>query len=163
MLSRLSLLSAVLVIGLGASPGMAEPKTAAFFGLLFINTTLSETSEEEQARMQMVEARLVEGLESSGKYQLVDIDPVEPKTRIYSNMSNCNGCDTDLANELGADVAITGEVQKTSNLILGMSIYIRDAKTGALVAGGSADMRGNNDAIWLRTVNWILKNRLLNE
>lgn len=165
MRARRLLPLATLLLSLSLSPQMAgaEAKTAAFFGLLFINTTLANTTEAEEARMKVMETRLIEELEASGKYRMIDIAPVEPKTRIYSNMSNCNGCDTDLAKELGADVAITGEVQKTSNLILAMSIYIRDAETGALVAGGSADMRGNTDESWLRTVNWILKNRLLKE
>ncbi|MEM0922345.1 MAG: DUF3280 domain-containing protein [Pseudomonadota bacterium] len=141
--------------------GRAEPAKAAFFGVLFINTSQSETSAEEEARLAALEARLIEKLEASGRYLMVDTAPVAAKINLYANPADCNGCDSDLARELGADVAITGEVQKTSDLILGLSIYIRDAGTGALVAGGSADMRGNTDLIWQRTLDWVLRNRVL--
>ena len=36
---------------------------------------------------------------------------------------NCGGCDMRLARRIGAELAITGTVQKVSNLILNMNIY----------------------------------------
>jgi hypothetical protein len=50
-----------------------------------------------------------------------------------------------LARRIGAELAITGTVQKVSNLILNMNIYVRDASSGATTAAMSADMRGNTD------------------
>jgi hypothetical protein len=47
----------------------------------------------------------------------------------------------------GAELAITGTVQKVSNLILNMNIYVREASTGATIAAMSADMRGNTDVV----------------
>jgi hypothetical protein len=61
----------------------------------------------------------------------------------------------------GAELAITGTVQKVSNLILNMNIYVRDASTGATIAAMSADMRGNTDETWSRTLDWLVRNRLL--
>jgi uncharacterized protein YeeX (DUF496 family) len=51
--------------------------------------------------------------------------------------------------------------QKVSNLILNMNIYVRDASTGATIVGMSADMRGNTDESWSRTLDWLVRNRLL--
>ena len=65
------------------------------------------------------------------------------------------------AQELGADVAITGLVQKVSALILNMNIYVRDARSGQLITGMSADFRGNTDESWSRTMSYLLRNRLL--
>jgi Protein of unknown function (DUF2380) len=62
---------------------------------------------------------------------------------------------------IGAELAITGTVQKVSNLILNMNIYVRDASTGATIAAMSADMRGNTDESWSRTLDWLVRNRLL--
>ena len=62
-----------------------------------------------------------------------------------------------LAQRIGAELAITGTVQKVSNLILNMNIYVRDATIAAM----SADMRGNTDETWSRTLNWLVHNRLL--
>ena len=60
-----------------------------------------------------------------------------------------------------AELAITGTVQKVSNLILNINIYVRDASSGATIAAMSADMRGNTDKSWSRTLDWLVRNRLL--
>jgi uncharacterized protein YeeX (DUF496 family) len=52
-------------------------------------------------------------------------------------------------------------VQKVSNLILNINIYVRDASSGATIAAMSADMRGNTDESWSRTLDWLVRNRLL--
>jgi hypothetical protein len=52
-------------------------------------------------------------------------------------------------------------VQKVSNLILNVNIYLRSAHTGHLVTSASADMRGNTDESWSRTVSYLVRNRLL--
>lgn len=160
---RIGLVAIVLVLMCPLQSMADTAKPSAFFGVLFINTTLAPTSDEERARMAELERRLVDGLEASGHYAMIDTTPVRAKMDLYSNLSNCNGCDTDMAKELGADFAISGELQKTSNLILALSIYIKDAETGALVAGGSADMRGNTDESWFRTLSWLLRNRILKD
>ena len=46
-----------------------------------------------------------------------------------------------------ADLAITGVVQKVSNLILNINIYLRDVHSGRLITAMSADLRGNTDEI----------------
>jgi Protein of unknown function (DUF2380) len=70
-------------------------------------------------------------------------------------------CDVQYAQQLGADLAITGLVQKVSALILNMNIYLRDAHTGRLIASMSADFRSNTDESWSRTMSFLLRNRLL--
>ena len=67
----------------------------------------------------------------------------------------------ELAGELGADLAMTGVVQKVSNLILNINLYLRDVHTGQLVAAASADMRGNTDESWSRATAYLVRNRLL--
>src|SRR5262249_9690849 len=79
----------------------------------------------------------------------------------HKSLYACGGCDIQLARRLGAELAITGTVQKVSNLILNMNIYVRDASSGATIAAMSADMRGNTDQTWSRTLNWLVHNRLL--
>ena len=78
-----------------------------------------------------------------------------------SNLQACGGCDIQLARRIGAELAITGTVQKVSNLILNMNIYVREASSGATIAAMSADMRGNTDESWSRTLDWLVRNRLL--
>jgi hypothetical protein len=66
-----------------------------------------------------------------------------------------------LAQRIGAELAITGTVQKVSNLILNMNIYVRDTSSRATIAAMSADMRGNTDESWSRALHWLVHNRLL--
>jgi hypothetical protein len=157
---RILSLIAVLVIVL-AAPAAAEPQKAAFFGILVVDNSLGGNHDAEDERARKMERLLVETLEDSGRYAFVDVSPVADEAARYSNLAHCNGCDAEMARALGADVAITGEVHKTSNLILHIGIYIRSAETGALVNGGSADIRGNTDESWRRGVEFILKRRVL--
>ena len=52
-------------------------------------------------------------------------------------------------------------VQKVSNLILSLNIYLRDTRSGQLIASMSADFRGNTDKSWQRSASYLLRNRLL--
>jgi hypothetical protein len=99
-------------------------------------------------------------LTESGKFQLLDIAPVNAAAH-GSNLQACGGCDVQYAQRLGADLAITGVVQKVSNLILNLNIYVRDVHTGQLVTAMSADFRGNTDESWSRTMSYLVRNRLL--
>ena len=66
-----------------------------------------------------------------------------------------------MAQQLGADLEITGIVQKVSNLILNINVYLRDVQTGRLVTAASADMRGNTDESWSRAMRYLMRERLL--
>jgi hypothetical protein len=76
------------------------------------------------------------------------------------NPSQCNGCDAKLARALGADLAVTAEVQKVSNLILTINVYVREAGSGTLLRMGNADIRSNTDESWRRGVDYVLRNRI---
>ena len=139
-------------------------QTVAVFDFELIDTSLEGeirgARPDEQARLDQVSWRLREKLKDSGRFSLVDIAPVAAEARA-SNLQGCGGCDTRLAGRIGAELSITGTVQKVSNLILNMNIYVRDASSGAAIAAMSADMRGNTDESWFRTLDWLIRNRLL--
>ena len=65
------------------------------------------------------------------------------------------------AEPTGARKAITGTVQKVSNLILNINLYIRDVETKELDQVMSVDIRGNTDQSWSRGVSWLVRNRIL--
>jgi hypothetical protein len=158
-------LTALLALALpcAASQAAGAPQTVAYFGVLFLNTSPESTTPDEERRLAAMDRRLREALADSGRYDFVDTAPVAEEAARYGNLAHCNGCDARLAARLGADLALTGEVQKTSNLILHISVYLRDAETGALVDGGSADIRGNTDESWARGIDYLLRNRLLED
>jgi hypothetical protein len=120
------------------------------------------TRPEEMARLDRLAPRLREALAASGRFAVVPIDAVEARAKAQ-NLQICGGCDRTLAREAGANVSITGQVQKVSTLILNMTIYVRDVETGRDIQVESVDMRGDTDESWSRGIDWLIRNRILNK
>jgi hypothetical protein len=146
------------------SPARADPPKAAVFDFEFVDTSLQGEVDgpraDEQGRLMRAGDQVRRALAESGKFVVLDIAPVNAAAH-GSHLQACGGCDVWYAQQLGADLAVTGVVQKVSNLILNMNIYLRDAHTGRLVTSMSADIRGNTDESWSRGIAFLLRNRLL--
>jgi hypothetical protein len=138
----------------------------AVFDFEIIDTSLDGemkgTSTEEKARLAKLAPVLREKLAASDRYIVVDAAPVMERAHAQ-NLQACGGCDATLAREAGADVALTGTVQKVSNLILNINIYLRDAKDDRLLQSMSADFRGNTDESWSRALSYLIRHKLLAE
>ena len=52
-------------------------------------------------------------------------------------------------------------MQKVSNLILNINVYMEDAESGKMKFARSIDIRGNTDESWSRAASYLLRNRLL--
>jgi hypothetical protein len=152
--------AALLLTG---SVALADPPKLAVFDFELIDTSLPGEfygSKPEEARLVRISEQLRKALIESGRFQVLDIAPVRDAAR-HANLQACGDCDLKLAGELGAELEITGMVQKVSNLIINLNIYLRDVKTGTMIAAASADMRGNSDEAWSRTMSYLIRNRLL--
>ena len=151
-----------MLLSVIAAPAGAQ--TVAAFDFELIDTSLEGEIKgvrpDEQARLARLSEQLRQRLRESGRFTLVDITPVAGEA-YAANLQTCGGCDVRLAQRVGAELALTGTVQKVSNLILNMNIYIRDASSGRTVAAMSADVRGNTDESWSRALDWLVRNRLL--
>jgi hypothetical protein len=145
-------------------PTAAAERTLAVFDFELIDTSLEGEMRgrqaDEQARLTLISEQLRRRLSESGRFRLVDMTPVAAQARA-SNLQACGGCDARLARMAGAELAVTGTVYKVSTLILNMSIYIREAESGRPVAQMNADFRSNTDESWSRTLDWLVRNRLL--
>jgi hypothetical protein len=146
------------------APAPAEQMKVAVFEFELIDTSLDGAMNgpraDEQRRLSRLAEELRKRLAASGRYLPVDISSVAAEAH-RSNLQACGGCDAKLAKQAGAELAVTGTVQKISNLILNMNIYIRDAGDGHPVTQMSADFRGNTDESWSRALDWLIRNRLL--
>jgi hypothetical protein len=142
----------------------ADPPKLAVFDFEMIDTSLEGEMHgkrrDEQQRLMGVGDQLRNELGGSGKFRIVDIAPVNAAAH-QSNLQACGGCDAKLARELGAELYITGVVQKVSNLILNINVYLHDAQSGRLVTAASADMRGNTEESWTRATRYLVRERLL--
>ncbi len=147
-----------------AAPARADPPKVAVFDFELIDTSadgeVAGPKTGEQDRLMRADQRLRKELAESGKFQVLDIAPVRAEAQ-GSNLQACGGCDVQLAQKLGADLAMTGVVLKVSALILNINIHVRDTQTGRLIASMSVDLRGNTDESWSRAMSYLLRNRLL--
>jgi hypothetical protein len=147
-----------------AAPAHADPPKVAVFDFELVDTSLQGEVDgprtDEHDRLMRVGDQLRKALAESGKFELLDIAPVNAAAH-GSNLQACGGCEVEYAQRLGADLAITGTVQKVSNLILNINIYLHDVHTGRLITSMSADFRGNTDESWSRATSYLVRNRLL--
>jgi hypothetical protein len=166
-MSRITIMRALLVVLLTlmiSAPARADPPKLAVFDFELVDTSLQGEVDgprkEEQARLMRVGDQVRKELAESGKFDLLDISPVNAAAH-GSNLQACGGCDVQYARRLDADLAITGVVQKVSNLILNINIYLRDVHSGRLITSMSVDLRGNTNESWSRATSYLLRNRLL--
>jgi hypothetical protein len=115
--------------------------------------------EAEQQRLKTVSQRLRDAMAASGRFDIVDVAPMAAKVR-SANLQSCGNCTDDFARELGARLAVTGFVYKVSELILSMTVIVRDAQTGQPVTSAVVDLRGNTDESWKRSIDYLYKNVL---
>jgi hypothetical protein len=158
-------LAAVIAL-CGASAGetsaqAADPPRVAFFGFTMINTSLEPTKPEEEARLRMLDELLRNKLDASGRFSLVAVSPeLQHEIARGPEIRDCNGCERSYARKAGADWAAWGTVQKVSNLILNINLYLEDAQTGKLAFVKSIDIRGNTDESWRRGLDYMLRHYL---
>ncbi|MEJ1160807.1 DUF3280 domain-containing protein [Prosthecomicrobium sp. N25] len=164
---RSALLAVALALaGLAPSSAAAAKVKVALFLFELEDTSLEGELRgeraDETARLRLVtdEARRLIA-EADPDVAFVDLAPVAAKLAEKAPLYKCNGCEADLAREAGADLSVSGWVQKVSNLILNLNLSVRDARTGERLRLYSADIRTNSDEMWLRGMRYLVKNRLM--
>lgn len=141
------------------SPAVAKTlPTAAVFEFALINTSPAPSTPEELARLQRLDQQLKSGLRDH--FKLVDVGPVRNRLAGVASIRGCNGCELDLARELGAQQVAYGWVQKVSNLILNINLVVEDASSGRTLRAESVDIRGNTDESWTRGLRYLLNERM---
>lgn len=140
-----------------------EPVRVAVFDFELIDTSLEGAlmgpRADETRRLERLGTRLREAIERTEGFRVVDLASVAAEAR-SRHLQHCGGCDRDLALKLDADWSVTGTVQKVSNLILNINIYVRDVASGEMIQVMSADIRGNTDVSWERGLSWLIQYRL---
>jgi len=116
---------------------------------------------DQIARLKLVSSELRALMQATDRFEVVDIAPARAMVAEKGPLIYCNGCDRDIAREIGADLALTGLVYKVSNLILEIHIHVRDVESGKIVSKLASSIRGNTDESWLHGIRWMFKNRLI--
>jgi hypothetical protein len=136
----------------------------AFFGFQLINTSLESTTAAEERRIGQLDEQFRQKLDASGRFKIITIPPdMQKEVAAGPQLGNCNGCARDFAKRIDADRAAWGTVQKVSNLILNINVYMEDVQSGKLEFIRSVDIRGNTDESWRRGLDYMLRHYLFGE
>lgn len=135
------------------------PGPAVWFGIHFNDTSnegaVNGIRADETERVAMIGDFVAEDLTARG-FSLMT--PAPDEVADLGNPADSNGRDTRIAARMGADYAISGEVTKVSNLILSLSLHVRDARTARTLRAATVDIRGNTDESYQRGYSYLLRN-----
>ena len=147
-----------------AAPDGKDVPRVAFFGFQLVNSSLEQTTPAETARIRLLDDLFREKLSASSRFTIVAIPPeIGREIATGPAISGCNGCERDFARRVGANWAAWGTVQKVSNLILSINVYVEDAEAGKMEFVRSVDIRGNTDESWRRGLDYMLRHYLFGE
>jgi Protein of unknown function (DUF2380) len=165
-------LAALLIFGplalgvcFAATAAPSEPaKSVALLNVEFLNDhgDLEPTTDAERARLALIKSLFKAKLEASGRYKFVSI-PAQAAAKIAAGpeVGACGGCEFAYGKEFGADTVAWIVVQKVSDLILNINVYMADVAAKKMAFVHSVDIRGNTDESWTRGLTYLLKNYLL--
>ena len=164
--SRVCVFALWLTLVTMAPPGFAQ-ENAARPSLLVLNLELVDSSGEvtdqradHERRLAAVREILATELAAREVYAVVDPAPIQAEidaTRARQYLHACNGCEIDLAREIGADRVLTGHVRKVSSLVMALWVDIKDAHSGRPVARKVLDFRGDTDQAWQRAALYLAR------
>jgi hypothetical protein len=126
------------------------------------NEELDPTSDAERARLVQLGDQFKSHLVGSGRFRFVAIpDDVKAKIEAGQFIGDCRGCEVEYGKELNSDLIAWITVQKVSNLILNLNVYMGDVATNKMTFVHSVDIRGNTDESWSRSLKYLVDNYLL--
>ena len=134
--------------------------------LLILPLDMVDTSGETPSHAQKHEDRLValaqylsQALANDGSYAIIDPSPISGqinKARTV-RLSECNGCELDLARLVHADRVLIGKVDKVSTLIGSLDLSIVNVATGERVFSRVLSFRGDTDEAWQHAARFFVR------
>lgn len=147
-----------------ATPGQAAQKFAIFpFDIRDVEQATEinpKPKEEDLRRLKLVADELKTLLSQDNRFEVVDLTPFDAEVKKESPFNKCDGCEVPIAEKAGADIALTGFVDKWSDSLISLQLILRDAKTGQMTKGMTAEIRGNIDSNWLHAIRYLWRNRI---
>ena len=157
-----SLLASGILLSAGA---MAAEKAAVFPVELFDPGAAYgvRARPADTRKLALVTDELRKALHDQAGLEIVDTAPKAETVAKEGPLFKCNGCAADIGKSLGADLVVTGYVEKGSGQIFNLNVTIAEAETGKVVRGGLVTIRADTDDTWAHAMRWVVKNRLLAE
>jgi hypothetical protein len=159
-------LSLCLVFFEGRAVAEPSPIRVAFLGVRLQNDNegLEPTTDAERRRVALLSRQFSSALANSRKYMIAPLtDDVRTQIASGQPIGQCGGCEAKLGKQLRADQVAWVTVQKVSNLILNINVYMGDVANDKMTFIKSVDVRGNTDESWSRSMTYLLNNYLLSQ
>jgi hypothetical protein len=137
----------------------AAPAKLMVFDFYLDNTSMQPTTDAEKARLKRISKELRDELQKSGEYDVARGPDVQ--SAAVQSLGKCSDEQRAAAKKAGFAFVACPWVQKVSNLILNLNIFIENLKTGQAVKGGSVDIRGNTNDSWDHGVRYLVKEHVL--
>ncbi len=129
----------------------------AFFGFRLINSTTQKPSDDERKRLQSLEAKILQEFQKNDHLEVVAVsEDIRQAIEGGQFFGQCR-CEQDYGRKVGAQLMAWGTVQKVSDLILNINLYVADVESNQYKFVKSVDIRGNTDETWMRGLRWLLR------
>lgn len=122
--------------------------------------SLPGESTSSAAIMEKVSSEARRVLAQSGRYSLIDVSKVDAKPVTEKSLRNCNGCETGIALQLGAEQSFVGVLRRVSMTDYYVLIQISDCRTGKVLNQQEANFAGGDDG-WASGVASLIRHRVL--
>ena len=157
-----TLFLALAAAALLADPAVAAPEKAAVFDFQLANLGQLPPTDADRARLPRLSDMLRKLLADSGRYDVIDTAAMKREGQAQ-NLRSCGGCAVPVAKAAGAQLAVTGEIQKVSDLILNINVYFKDVNGSASERAYSVDIRGDNEESFDHGIRYIVQHNILKE
>ena len=117
-------------------------------------------STNNEATMEQVSSEARRLLERSGHFLLVDVSKIDAEPVKAKSLRNCNGCETAIASQVGAEQVLLGVVKRVTQTDYYVLVQISDAQTGKVLNQQDANFAGGPDG-WASGVRMLLKHQVL--
>lgn len=163
-LARLFMIAALLLTNAGRAADSRVFKLAVFDLELDDFTAggpIAGESAIETERLRRMTRLARDLLGRSGLFEIVDVGPAKDARVEAHWLRKCNGCDADIARDLGADMSFVGFFRKISVMEQYLEFRIRDTRTGEFANISTTDLRGETDESWSRALTFLIRHRLV--
>ncbi len=143
-----------------AEPVLATGRTLLVLDFEIVDTSNEPVDQRADHTRRLAQARdgIASGLAARGTYIVVDRAAIRADLDRILNQTyirTCNGCEVSLARKAGADLVMTGVVNKVSTLILSMGVSITRTSSGQLIYHQGFDFRGDSDQSYMRAAKFF--------
>lgn len=158
---RLIAATALLPFAARAQAGVKTGKRLLVLDFEIIDTSNEPVDQraEHTRRLAGVRDAIASGLAAQGTYEIVDRAVVQEeldRTLAQTYIRTCN-CAAALGKKAGADLVMTGLVNKVSTLILSLGVSITRVSSGELIYHQGFDFRGDNDQSYARAAKFFIE------